>query len=77
MASVNPIQTEDRRPLFAKTLIAALLALILVISGTVAHLSKNLPDNSLDDLSFRIEDFNFAFGSGIPLNDHMRVDQFC
>jgi len=59
-----------------KIVLAALLAAVTVVAGTVAVLSKGLPESSGETLHYSITDFKFAFGSGIPLSNSMRVDQF-
>lgn len=59
-----------------KLLLAALLAAAAVLGGTLAYLTKSLPDGSNQTLQYPITEFKFAFGSGIPLSNRMRVDQF-
>ena len=76
MASPNSSVSEERGTLFVKLLIATLIAIMLVVGGTIIHLSKGSSDHTFDVLNFPIEEFKFAFGSGIPVSDHMRVDQF-
>ena len=60
----------------AKLLIAALLALIVVVAGGVAFLSKGLPEHVGGMLKYPATDFKFAFGSGHAAADRMLVDEF-
>ena len=60
----------------AKLLIAALLALIVVVAGAVAYLSKGLPEHIGETLKFPATNLKFAFGSGHPAADRMLVDEF-
>ena len=60
----------------AKLLAAALLALIVVVAGSVAFLSKGLPERVGETLKYPATDLKFAFGSGHPDADRMFVDQF-
>ena len=55
---------------------AALLAVILVTSGTLIYLSGSLPEKTGDTFQQPAAGFNFAFGSGNPSGDLMLVDQF-
>ena len=55
---------------------AALLAAILVASGTLIYLSGSLPEKTGDTFQQPAAGFNFAFGSGNPSGDLMLVDQF-
>lgn len=55
---------------------AALLAAILVASGTFIYLSRSLPEKAGDTFQHPAAGFNFAFGSGNPSGDSMLVDQF-
>lgn len=61
---------------YPKLIIATILAIITVSIGAVMFLSKSLPAQPGETLSYPIADFKFAFGSGIPLTDKMRVDRF-
>ena len=60
----------------AKLLAAALLALMVVVAGSVAFLSKGLPEHAGETLKYPATDLKFAFGSGHPAADRMLVDQF-
>ena len=60
----------------AKLLIAALLALMVVVAGAVAFLSKGLPEQAGETLRYPATDLKFAFGSGHPAADRMLVDEF-
>jgi len=60
----------------AKLLISALLAVLVVVAGTVAFLSKGLPDQSGETLKYPATNLKFAFGSGHPAADRMLVDEF-
>ena len=60
----------------AKLIAAALLALIVVVTATVAFLSKGLPEHAGETLTYPATDLKFAFGSGHPDADRMFVDQF-
>ena len=60
----------------AKLLFAAVLSAATVMAGSLAVLSKGLPDKPAETLQYPIESFKFVFGSGIPVTDRMRVDQF-
>ena len=60
----------------AKFLIAALLAITVVVAGTVAFLSRGLPDQTGETLQYPAAGFIFAFGSGHPVGDRMSVDEF-
>jgi len=55
---------------------AALLALIVVVAGTIVSLSKGLPDQTGETLRYPAAGFKFAFGSGHPATDRMLVDEF-
>jgi hypothetical protein len=55
---------------------AALLALIVVVAGTIVSLSKGLPDQTGETLQYPAAGFIFAFGSGHPVDDRMLVDEF-
>jgi len=67
------VRTERKT---VKLLVAALLALIVVVAGTVAFLSKGLPQHVGETLKYPATDFKFAFGSGHPAADRMLVDEF-
>ena len=60
----------------AKLLAAALLALIVVVAGTVVFLSRGLPEQAGETLNYPATDLTFAFGSGHPDANRMLVDQF-
>lgn len=60
----------------AKLLAAALLALIVVVAGSIAFLSKGLPEDVGETLKYPATDLKFAFGSGHPAAERMLVDQF-
>jgi len=60
----------------AKLLISVLLALMVVVAGAVAFLSKGLPDQTGETLRYPVTDFKFAFGSGHAAADRMLVDEF-
>ena len=55
---------------------AALLAAILVASGTYIYLSRSLPENTGETFQQPAAGFKFAFGSGNPTGGLMLVDQF-
>ncbi len=60
----------------AKLSMAALLALIVVVAGTIVSLSKGLPDQTGETLQYPAAGLKFAFGSGHPATDRMLVDEF-
>ncbi len=66
--------TPERMTL--RLLVAALLAVAVVTTGTVVFLSKGLPDQSGKTFQYAAADFNFVFGSGHPTADRMLVDEF-
>ncbi|MCW8924740.1 MAG: hypothetical protein OQJ84_00635 [Xanthomonadales bacterium] len=55
---------------------AALLAFIIVATGSVIFLSKNLPEQTGETIIYPASDFNFAFGSGYPAKERIYVDGF-
>jgi len=59
-----------------KLLLAVLLAAVIVVSAAVSFLFKGLHGESGESLRYPIAEFKFALGSGIPLSNRMRVDQF-
>ena len=59
----------------ARLLIAALLAITVVVAGTVAFLSRGLPDQTGETFQYPAAGFIFAFGSGHPVDDRMSVDE--
>ena len=61
---------------FLAVLSAALLSTIIIVTGTIFFLSKGLPEESAETLQFPASGFNFAFGSGNPSGDIMRVEHF-
>jgi hypothetical protein len=60
----------------ARLLLTALVAAAIVVAGTVTFVTQGLPEEGGEALHFPITKFKFAFGSGIPLTNHMRVEQF-
>jgi len=72
-------QTTRRRgpwPRLSTLATATTLALITITATTITTLSKDLPTTPGEAQSYPITDFKFAFGSGIPLSNSMRVDKF-
>ena len=59
-----------------RLLASALLAVIMVVAGTIAFLSKGLPDQSGETLHYPAKDFKFAFGSGQADGARVLVDGF-
>ncbi len=57
-------------------LIAALLAAILVMAGTVIFLSNGVPDQTSSSIQYPTTSFNFAIGSGQITEDNILVDVF-
>lgn len=57
-------------------LVPVLLATVLVILGVFLFLSKGLPEESAETLHYPAAGLGFAFGSGSPSGDIMRVEQF-
>lgn len=57
-------------------LVSVLLATIFVTLGTVLFLSKALPGKETEALHYPANGFGFAFGSGKPAGEIMRVQQF-
>ena len=60
----------------SRLLLAVLLAMVIVMTGAFAFLSKGLPDQTGKILNYPATDFNFAFGSGHPEGEQMLVDEF-
>jgi hypothetical protein len=56
--------------------VAAVLAAIVVIAGSLLFLSKDLADPPGETLHYPATDFVFAFGSGHATDNRMRVDTF-
>jgi hypothetical protein len=63
-------------PRFSTLLAASLLAAIIITSGTLLFLSKNLPDPAGETLHYPASEFKFAFGSGQPKDERMLVNEF-
>lgn len=57
-------------------LVSMLLATIFVTLGTILFLAKDLPGEEAPILHYPAAGFGFAFGSGQPSGDIMRVHQF-
>ena len=79
-ALVGGISSADRelffRPYIRGQQSWPLLQLLVVIIGLLAYLAINLPGTKTEPLNYPATDFNFAFGSGHPDQDHMLVDGF-
>ena len=63
-------------PRFSTLLAASLLAAIIITSGALIFLSKDLPDQAGETLQYAASKFKFAFGSGQPKDEHMLVNEF-
>lgn len=63
-------------PRLSTLIIAAILSVGTVVTGTIFFLSKNLPEEPGETLHYPATDFNFAFGSGTPSKGIMHVNEF-
>lgn len=74
----KPDRTRGRRVprRFSAVLSAALLSAIVVVTGAIIFLSKDLPDETGDIIQYPAADFDFAIGSGSLTGDLMLVDRF-
>jgi hypothetical protein len=61
---------------FARPLLAALVSALIVISGTLVFLSRELPEEAADPVLIEAVKLKFVMGSGRPQGQQMLVEDF-
>jgi hypothetical protein len=72
----EPFTMVGEQGQFGRTILLSVIAGMLVLAGLIFFLSRDLPDEEAIAFIQPAADFNFAFGSGHPEEDHMVVDGF-